>query len=66
MLANLDLLWKVEKQAPFTGISSVPLLGRNVSWAVLNGQINTKSGMFSFFKIHSPVSGFDFSLFFSH
>jgi hypothetical protein len=66
MLTDLDLLWEIEKQPPFTGIRSVTLLDRNVSSIILCGQINTKPGMLSLFKIHSPVMGFVFSLFFSH
>src|SRR4030043_1510447 len=59
-LTNLNLLWEIEKQSPFTGIDNATLFDGKVSLTILGGQVNTKPGMFSFFKIHSPVTGFGF------
>jgi hypothetical protein len=66
MVAHPHLLRKIEKQSPFTRIDGTTLLDEQVSSTVLNGQINTKPGMLSLFKIHNTIARFDFFLFRSH
>jgi len=62
MLTNLHLLWKVNQQSSFAGIDNSAMLNREISSTILNGQINTKPGMLSLFKIHSSVTAFGFFL----
>jgi hypothetical protein len=56
----------MEKQSSFTGIDRATVLDELVRSTVLNGQVNTKPGMLSLFKIHSPVTNFGLFLLNSH
>ena len=66
MLTNFYLLWKIEKQSPFTGIDSTTMFDEQVSSTILDRQIYTKPGMLSLFKIYSSVTEFGFFFLFFH